>query len=402
VWLYSGKEVRNNEELDSFINWCTRNKVGKVLLHLPPRAKSVSVEMHNQVGALIAACRADGIEVHGMVGALIQRTSDRNELLFDDPSCYCVDAHGINSWEEPISGNAFVFDPGKPRVVRSISRNCADLLDAFPGLAGIHLDFVRYYHYESILTLDTKHAGHWLSSVPKKGQKLRLENEHGERTTFFVEASSNSYNDPPIGDKVVLKRDYRFCFCGDCIRGFTGVTGIQVPKELGDTTSEQSAWILQEHPHEWAAYRASLITEVIRSIHTTVKAAHPSAQLSATIWYNAPYGNELRQEPLQAGSEYELFGQKWENWITEQLVDFICPMDYWLNADSFGQVVGDQIRRAIDAAGPRSAVPFYPGILHSPEYEISAEQLQVYEQQALSSGATGICFFHYGSWEHIL
>jgi uncharacterized lipoprotein YddW (UPF0748 family) len=133
-----------------------------------------------------------------------------------------------------------------------------------------------------------------------------------------------------------------------------------------------------------------------------VKAAHPSAQLSATIWYNAPYGNELRQEPLQAGSEYELFGQKWENWITEQLVDFMCPMDYWLNSDSFGQVVGDQIRRAIDAAGPRSAVPFYPGILHSPEYEISAEQLQVYEQQALSSGAAGICFFHFGSWKHII
>ncbi|MDF2670640.1 MAG: hypothetical protein K0R67_2946 [Paenibacillus sp.] len=402
VWLYLGNEVRSQEELNQFIDWCSRNNVGKVLIHLPARSSAVRVELQAQVAALTEVCILRGIEVHGMIGALIQRTSDTSELLFDDPSCYCVDAHGINNKEEPISGNAYVFDPGNPEVISIISDNCAALLGLFPGLAGIHLDFVRYYHFESSLTIDTKSAGHWLGSVPKPGHPLRIENAEGVRTTFFLEASTNLYNDPPIGDKLVLKRDYRYCFCEDCIQGFTALTGIQIPLERKSSTSEVSAWILEQHSEQWAAYRADLITALIRSIRATVQAAHPNAQLSATIWYNAPYGNELRQESLRPGSEYELFGQQWDNWIAEQLVDFLCPMDYWLEPASFAQIVTDQVLRAKQAAQEGTAVRIYPGILLSHEYPIPAEQLQLYQQAASDAGAAGMCYFHYGSWKSIL
>lgn len=52
--------------------------------------------------------------------------------------------------------------------------------------------------------------------------------------------------------------------------------------------------------------------------------------LSAAIWYNAPYGNELIDKPLEHNSEYIHFGQKWWEWAEKGLIDFLCPMNYWL------------------------------------------------------------------------
>lgn len=419
VWLYLGKEVRNEQEVQQFVEWCSQNRIGKVLVHLTWQGDHNDA-LREQVAALTSACAVARIEVHGMVGALVERTSDRSKLLFDDPSCYCVDIHGINSWDEPVAGTAYVLDPSNPRVVKAISEGSQRLLDTFPGLAGIHLDFVRYYYFDSVLTVDTKSAGHWLGCIPKPGEPIRMETGNGVRTTFFVEQATNVFNDPPIGDKLVLRHEYRFCFCDTCVSGFSAHSGIQLPAELeigtgseGDEdrvsrdgssisgqvsdnrVNERAVWMMQQHPQEWADYRAGLITALIRSIGRAVKTAHPAAQLSATIWYNAPYGNELRHEPLSPGSEYDCFGQKWQDWASQGLVDFLCPMDYWLGPDSFTQVVEAQVRGA-------GSVPIYPGLLNSSEYGMTSEDWLQYEQQALSLGASGMCFFHYGSWKSVI
>ena len=393
VWLYLSGDARTPQEIDRFAEWCRANRVGHVLVHLS-LLPNPGEELKQKIASIVAACADAGIEVHGMIGTLLQRTTDRRELLFDDPSCYCVDAHGISNWEEPICGRGYVFDPANPDVVRGVAAAGARLLDDFPGLAGIHLDFIRYYHYESRLTIDTKHAGHWIL-MPKPGHPIRFEMADGSKVTYFVERVQNAYNDPPVGDRLTLARQYRFCFCDGCLRRFQERSGIDIPEHL-TRTAEKAEWILRHHAAAWAEYRAEAVTGVVRAIREAIRSKRPDAKLSAAVWYNAPYGNELRGEPLTPDSEYDCFGQKWSDWARDGLIDFVCPMDYWLSPENFGNVVRDQIAKAGEA------VPVYAGVLRSGEYPLTGDQLAEYAERASAAGASGICFFHYGTWKDVL
>jgi|GEM_PF-1003029 len=392
VWLYLGKEARNAEEIHDFTEWCERNQVQTVLVHLQ-LSGGHSDQTKAQVQQIIDACSPRGIDVHGMVSSLQARSADRSTLLFQDRSYYCVDAHGISLWDEPIPGNLYVYDPRHPEVVQEISERCAQLIRDFPDLRGIHLDFVRYFQYESKLVIDTKDGGFWIGK-PIAGQPLKLGAADGSVTTYFVESESKKYNDPPIGNQVTLVRSHRYCFCPDCLKDFERQSGISIP-ETSNETAQISAWILDRHPKEWADYRSSVITNLVSSIRRAVRAVQKDKQLSAAVWYNAPYGNELRGEPLDPESAYEAFGQAWWQWAAEDLVDFVCPMDYWLKPESYGQVVKDQVRKA------DGNIPVYAGILRGPEYEIDAETFAHYQHSAAEAGARGICFFHYGSWKNL-
>src|SRR5690606_37131673 len=108
-----------------------------------------------------------------------------------------------------------------------------------------------------------------------------------------------------------------------------------------------------------------------------------------------PYGNELRNEPFHPGSEYEQFGQKWWEWIKEGLMDFVCPMNYWLTPESFGQIIREQIARS------ENKVPLYAGLLRSDEFPIDQPLWEKYKLVAQEAGAAGISFFSYGGWKDL-
>src|SRR5690606_16271186 len=110
--------------------------------------------------------------------------------------------------------------------------------------------------------------------------------------------------------RLVLSHQYRYCFCPDCLRTFEERSGIRIPASLTDT-AQISAWILKYYDSEWAEFRASVITGLVRSIRRKIQSLNPSFKLSAAIWYNAPYGNELMHESFRPDSEFEYFGQKW-------------------------------------------------------------------------------------------
>ena len=116
------------------------------------------------------------------------------------------------------------------------------------------------------------------------------------------------------------------------------------------------------------------------------------SMLSAAIWYNAPYGNELVDRSPEYESEYTHFGQKWWDWTEKGLVDFLCPMDYWLKPDSFKKVVTRQVRKAKDT-------PIYAGLLSSPEFPIDDRSLNEYEKALKDTGAEGFCFFNYATFK---
>lgn len=392
VWLYLGSEARDAEEIASLSDWCERNRVGKVIVYVKA-ADRFSESIKERIALLAKSCAERGIELHGMISTLQQRATERDELPFPNKECYCVDAHGISNYEEPVNGTGYMYDPRHPAVIRTVADTCVDLLRQFPGLNGIHLDFIRYYHYDSKLVIDTKSAGHWIGQ-PKVGQPIRLETG-GVATTYFVEEARQTYNDPPIGDKLVLSRLHRFCFCDSCLAGFEGHSGIRIPAELPDTAGK-AKWLLTERSAEWAEYRAQIITDLVGTIREAIRSYRADAQLSAAVWYNAPYGNELRGEPLTPGSEYECFGQKWSVWVEQGYVDFVCPMDYWMEPGSFAGVVEEQVRKA------DGRIPVYAGVLKTPEYEITKERYAEYVRRAEEGGASGICFFHYGSWKAML
>lgn len=393
VWLYLGSEARNAAEIAALVEWCERNRVGKVIVYLRIEGERDEA-VAGRIVSLTDACAGKGIEVHGMVSALHRRVDRRDKLALADKACYCVDAHGISVFDEPVGGHGYMLDPRHPEVIATIAAQCAALLRQFPDLAGIHLDFIRYYHYESRLFIDTKSAGHWIG-LPKVGQPIRLETADGTKTTYFIEQAQNTYNDPPIGEQLVLRRSYRYCFCDDCLAGFERHSGLTVPGSPADTAGK-AAWLLERHPREWAEYRASLITDLVGAIRSALRSERADARLSAAVWYNAPYGNELRNEPLAPDSEYECFGQKWWDWAERGYIDFVCPMDYWLKPGSFGGIVDGQIRQA------NGRIPVYAGLLRTPEFDITADDYGEYAKRAAAGGADGICLFHYGSWKQLL
>ncbi|GIP35248.1 family 10 glycosylhydrolase [Paenibacillus sp. J2TS4] len=392
AWLYLGKESRTKQDNDTLIDWCLRHRVGKLLLHLETGSKQ-DPDADKRIDEVIEACSSAGIEVHGMIGTLQHKATTREQLLVSKKDAYCVDYDGVSNWEEPLLGRSYVLDPSDPEAVSLIADHCRKLLVKHSGLAGIHLDFIRYYHYESRLIIDTRDAGHW-TVIPRSGQSITLATANGVSATFFVEQANNRYNDPPVGDRLVLKRSYHYCFCKRCLDRFRLEYDIALPSQFKETR-QQAEWIMTHHAAAWYAFRASLITNVVRAIRRTIKSVSESVQLSAAIWYNSPYGNELRSEPFRPNSEYEQFGQEWWEWVKEGLVDFICPMNYWLTPDSFGQVIRDQLAKS------DNRVPLYAGLLRSSEFPIDDEKYKQYVSIALDAGATGISFFSYGGWKSL-
>ena len=90
-------------------------------------------------------------------------------------------------------------------------------------------------------------------------------------------------------------------------------------------------------------WRRAQITRLVSAVHAEVKAIKPSVQVSAAVFPDAP-------------SAFDDVGQDWRKWITDGLVDFLCPMDYTTEMPSFTNLVAQQLAYA---AG---RIPIYPGI----------------------------------------
>ncbi|WP_010274149.1 glycoside hydrolase family 10 protein [Paenibacillus senegalensis] len=393
VWLYMGKREWNPEQLSNLAAWCERNRISKVLLHLPLHAR-LRIENAEEIRALIDSCGAQGLEIHAMITTLVQRVESRSDLLLQDRDCYCIDQHGVANWDEPPLGKLFLPDPSHPLTVPTISAACRDIVEQFPGLAGIHLDFIRFYYYQSELKVDIRNGGHW-NSLLKPGEPIRLQTADGSTATFFIGEVNRAFQDPPIGRELVLQRTYTYCYCSRCLSLFQQSSGVDIPVSLQDTPAI-AKW-LQDHAKEpWLQFRASLISDTVRAIREAMREHDPAKQLSAAVWYNAPYGNELREEPLVAGSVYEHFAQAWWEWAQEGLLDFVCPMNYWLKPSSFGKITQSQVVQSA------AKVPVYAGLLRSAEFPIERSDLELYKQEAKSAGARGLSFFSYDGWRELI
>lgn len=225
----------------------------------------------------------------------------------------------------------------------------------------------------------------------KQGNPLQLSvGDH--RGSYFLQDAKELYDDPPIGGEYTFLHKFSYCFCTHCLQGFSSRCQVKIPKTLVKT-ADIAQWIVGHAAEKWYAHRCSILESVVREIKQAVKAVDSGKHLSITVWYNSPYGNELMGKPLDPSSVMEHFGQNWWSWVDLGLVDFVCPMNYWLKPEGFGAVIKEQLAK-IDGT-----VPLYSGLLRSDEYDIDSTELKRYEAAAEEAGAEGICYFHYGTWK---
>ena len=127
-------------------------------------------------------------------------------------------------------------------------------------------------------------------------------------------------------------------------------------------------------PAEWKAFRRARLTALVSGVRQTLRAARPSALLTAAV---APDVTEAANDRLQ----------DWRAWLAGGLVDTVAPMAYTQEASRFAE----QIAAARDIAGGRAV---WAGI---GAYRLSPAQTIENIQAARRLGAAGFVLFSYDS-----
>jgi hypothetical protein len=385
VWVYMNDSLRTDRNFDGFIDWAKGKNVRLVILYFPKDELYPAGQAAPEMAAFVERCKGEGLEVHGMVSGFMSPPKEFFEPGYEQ--CFAVDWHGCSSRFHPAGGNRHFLDPNQALVIEMLCTAVANLLDAYPSLDGVQLDFVRYFHSTTVLTVDTAEAGSDLRLLVQ--DKLKVSGERGE-AVYFLDSSSVKLNDPPIGGVQQYYHYYHYCFCDKCLTDFNATYGI--PVSLDRPRAEVAREIATGHAAQWHAFRAEVITRAVKAVRETVNQVAAGKRLSATIWYNSPYGNRLTGKPFRPGSEYTDFGQAWEEWAAQGLMDFICPMNYWLSPSEYGEITQRQVTRI------GGKMPIYSGLLTSHDYPGPRGSLQEYLTAAERSGAAGVCFFAYHTW----
>ena len=390
VWVYFRPGFNPPQSIQEFLDWVDEHDVKVVLLHLDGRKYAHGLVVEPKIQEFIVGCTNHRLQVHGLFNALTSVPEDWINQQHKD--LFCVDYHGISVLDEPISGRRLFMDPHKPDVVRLLKTVSSNILQSYPGLSGIQLDFLRYYHWESSFTINAREMGHNVSFF-KHGNPLQLAVDD-QKVSYFLKESKVLYDDPPIGDEFTFYHNFSYCFCNYCLEGFSSKYHVAIPTTLEKTT-EIAEWIYGNAEEQWYDYRCDILESAIRQIHQAVKAVDSSKHLSITVWYNSPYGNELVDTIADFNSVVRGFGQNWWDWAERGFIDFVCTMNYWLKAESFGKVIKEQLAK-VDGI-----ISLYSGLLRSDEYRVDSTELRRYEAFAKEAKAEGICFFHYGTWKDV-
>ena len=130
--------------------------------------------------------------------------------------------------------------------------------------------------------------------------------------------------------------DGAHCFCAGCRARFEAMIGGVVTN--WPTAIRRDAKLKRL----WQDFRTSNVTYVVREVSRRVRAEAPGVKISAAVFQNA------ETAPSNVG-------QDWPTWCQENLLDFVCPMDYEESSALFTGKLVPQKRLA-------GKVPIYPGI----------------------------------------
>jgi uncharacterized lipoprotein YddW (UPF0748 family) len=130
----------------------------------------------------------------------------------------------------------------------------------------------------------------------------------------------------------------------------------------------------QAFPERWRTFRGARLTALVQKLGAAVRAARPSATISAAV------------VPDLAEASARRF-QDWGGWLQQNLIDVACPMAYTTDAATFVSQV--TAARAISGRHP-----LWAGI---GAYRLSQGQIVENVQAARRLGAGGVILFSYDS-----
>ncbi len=128
-----------------------------------------------------------------------------------------------------------------------------------------------------------------------------------------------------------------YCYCTGCSARFQSQTGRTVTNWPADVLA---AGTLRTGFLDW---RRAQITRLVETVYAQTKALKPGVKVSAAVFPDAV-------------SAYDEVGQDWRLWVTNGILDLVCPMDYTTELHRFQSLVTQQL---VYVGG---RIPVYPGI----------------------------------------
>lgn len=111
------------------------------------------------------------------------------------------------------------------------------------------------------------------------------------------------------------------------------------------------------HRQAFVEWRAGVVSSFVRDAKQLINQAKPGVRLSAAVW-------GLYPQIIQS------IGQDWGAWVKDGTLDFVCPMDYAEDLNTFTGLVDQQLR----LPGIRGRI--YPGIgVTSSESQLRADEV---------------------------
>jgi uncharacterized lipoprotein YddW (UPF0748 family) len=169
------------------------------------------------------------------------------------------------------------LDPAAPGVAEYLAATFAELIERYPTIDGLHLDYIRY---PGVLPF---------SPGSRFGVGLDFGYGDSTRARFKVE------------------------------------TGLEAP--LGDSLRNANAW---------DTWRREKVTELVRMLGDAAKSARPETADAPTapLAISAAVGAYMQRVYLAEG-------QDWRRWIEDDLIEFAVPMAYSLDDRMFRYMVED-------------------------------------------------------------
>jgi uncharacterized lipoprotein YddW (UPF0748 family) len=161
------------------------------------------------------------------------------------------------------------------------------------------------------------------------------------------------------------------CFCPECRERFE--------RETARPVADWPADCIDGPRHgEWVEYRAGRISALVERISTRIRQLAPEVKISAAVFRDWP---DCR----------EAVGQDWVRWCEQGWLDFVCPMNYTLDAALFAE------RAKIHREAVPAGVPVVQGIGIASGAGRMTRPAELAVQIALArrSGAAGFVGFCY-------
>ncbi|MDD4870658.1 MAG: family 10 glycosylhydrolase [Kiritimatiellae bacterium] len=221
-------------------------------------------------------------------------------------------------------------------------------------------EFVQRMKKENRLMIsDNGKTANWL--CPSNPDNLRQEKD-------TIREILQKYQIDGIHLDFIRFKDSHTCFCTGCKSRFENDIGKKIskwPLPPGKTETRK----------EFNRWRRAQITRLVRDVRAMTQTLNIKVKVSAAVYANYPGVSES-------------IAQDWGSWLEENLVDFVCPMDYVQSNEQFSTIVKRQLNL------PMAAGRVYPGIgVTTSESRLS--QVQTMDQLVIAGkeGASGFALF---------